>query len=597
MTPAIDTGGQAPPSVRNLDRTSLPGGDPNAPAATPQPGTQAAADLHHGALGEIFQTLAGGKKKEWQQTPQGPVATYRDLKPGEMARGILAAAITGLAGGYDPENRGKGPAMASAFSGGFKANEKRVEKQQGKEEGEAQEQFKNEGLSQERALRLHQDAREQMKSIEEATNSYQENRLREVQIAMGQHNLDKDTRAEQAIKTKEWENHVNFDTRVVDPTTKKPVDFVDQNALQDFANAHPEISIRHGKYDTVVAQDPVTGHWTLFQKPWDIDRPQWLGVEVKEDGTPKKDAKGEMIIDKERPALDENGKPFLPTSPISERDFRAMNQKAEETQAILEAKRRTAEESAELAQDRKEKREASDSHKLAMDHYNAAGGDLKLTDDRGRLIVTPSDALEIRATLLKNHEDSKATWQTAQKELDNMTDAEKKSDRGTQTKGIADAAQAEMIQSESLATALISPRNPVALLVEKQRKAHTDAVTGKVDIDAAEKDMKLIPKPRRDEVLEDLKKSALPSDPLIQKTIEYLDKKVAPDKRADQIADAAAKGILDAQQAADTYKHYGLQPPPPPPAPKPESAGASEIKTAIKSIPALLKNKIPILVP
>jgi hypothetical protein len=153
-----------------------------------------------------------------------------------------------------------------------------------------------------------------------------------------------------------------------------------------------------------------------------------------------------------------------------------------------------------------------------------------------------------------------------------------------------------MIQSESLATALISPRNPVALLVEKQRKAHTDAVTGKVDIDAAEKDMKLIPKPRRDEVLEDLKKPALPSDPLIQKTIEYLDKKVAPDKRADQIADAAAKGILDAQQAADTYKHYGLTPPAAPLA-APAYPGASPQPqanpTPLPSLPSIKLNVPP----
>jgi hypothetical protein len=68
-----------------------------------------------------------------------------------------------------------------------------------------------------------------------------------------------------------------------------------------------------------------------------------------------------------------------------------------------------------------------------------------------------------------------------------------------------------MIQSESLATALISPRNPVALLVEKQRKAHTDAVTGKVDLDASAKDMATIPQPLRDEVIANLKKT---TDPL-----------------------------------------------------------------------------------
>ena len=134
-TPAVQPQSQPQPS---------PAGGQASPQ--PQPGTDAAAQQHQSALGEIFQTLAGGKKKVWQQTDKGPVATYEDLKPGEMARGILAAALSGLAGGYDPARRGKGPAMAAAFSGGFKANEERVEKQEAGKAEEAQKQFQNRTL-------------------------------------------------------------------------------------------------------------------------------------------------------------------------------------------------------------------------------------------------------------------------------------------------------------------------------------------------------------------------------------------------------------------------------------------------------------------
>jgi hypothetical protein len=506
MIPPIQpTGGQAPPSVENLDRSSLPGGDPNvARPVTPQPGTPAAEAAHHGALGEIFQVLAGGKKKEWQQTDKGPVATYRDLRPGEMARGILAAAITGLAAGYDPANRGKGPAMSSAFGAGFKGEEERTEKQAAGAEKEAQEQFKNEQISAEAALRLHADARDQMRSIREATEAYQNSRMREVQIAIGQHNLDKDTRVEQEKRTQEWQEHLNGDIQVINPATGKPVDFVDETAASDFAHNNPGLAIRPGKFDTQLVQDPTTGHWTIFRKPWDMDRKQYLGVVTDENGVPKKDAAGNMIIDTKRPYLGDDGKPILPAGPMSERDFRAQNEKTIEMRARVESEKMTALERQERAQELRERRQASDSHKLAMDHYNAAGGDLNALDSHGQIIVTPSDALEIRTTLLKNHDDSKATWQTAQNELQNMGSQDP---RRAEVQAISDLARQTMIQNESMITSLLAPRDAVNLLTEKQRKAHGDAA-GKIDLDAAEKDMADIPKPLRDKVLDNLKKTA-----------------------------------------------------------------------------------------
>src|SRR5260370_41241042 len=60
--------------------------DPNATPGTVEP--------HHGLLMSAFQELAGGKKVSWKQSESGPVAVRENLKPGEMAQSILAAALT-----------------------------------------------------------------------------------------------------------------------------------------------------------------------------------------------------------------------------------------------------------------------------------------------------------------------------------------------------------------------------------------------------------------------------------------------------------------------------------------------------------------------
>src|SRR5208337_1378102 len=80
---SADTG-VAPSAQPSPAPTAAPTPVTPAQAPAPTPGTPTAEAQHHGVLGEIFQTLAGGKKKVWQQTDKGPVATYQDLKPGEM---------------------------------------------------------------------------------------------------------------------------------------------------------------------------------------------------------------------------------------------------------------------------------------------------------------------------------------------------------------------------------------------------------------------------------------------------------------------------------------------------------------------------------
>ena len=245
-----------------------------APAAVPTPGTQAAADQHHGILGEIFQTLAGGKKKEWVVPADGsaPVATYRDLKPGEMARGILAAAITGLAGGYDPANRGKGPAMASAFAGGFKANEQRVEKKAGQEEKEAQEQFKNQNLSEEMAFRKHKDAIEQQESLLNMAKTQHEinqmiTRSDQEKIIFTQQQqeyLQKQYAEQDRLK----DLHYSFMPDPKDPT--KDMSFRTHDEAMAAAKNNPQVLLRPDDFDTRAPFDPVSGTWKpmIAEKGW-----------------------------------------------------------------------------------------------------------------------------------------------------------------------------------------------------------------------------------------------------------------------------------------------------------------------------------------
>jgi len=501
---------QAPPSVSNLDRSSLPGGDPNAPK-TPQPGTQAAADQHHGVLGEIFQTLAGGKKKEWIQTEKGPVAQYRDLAPGEMARGILAAAITGLAGGYDPANRGKGPAMASAFSGGFNANKERVEKQAGKEEKEAQEQFHNEGIAEERALQLHRDAREQMKSISDLTASFQKEQIDKIQIAKGNFDLKKAAREDQEGAEKErllFEDHVNHDTLIKNPATESGA-FHSAEEANDFAHRNPNQAIRPGKFDTQIVQDPTTKDVYIFRKPWNFDTKQYLGVEMESDGITPKKKDGQMIIDKAHPYLDDNGKAILPPGQMTEREFRDQNMKSLDAQAKRELEAATAAQRLEASYRYDKMVKEDKEHQLAMDHWQAADGDVTKLDAQGTPIVTQKDLWVLDKEFSARKDQAIATYSAAIKEM-GMYPVGSEDYKNAQA--VRDQATAVMSQHQNMALALEGHRDAEKLLIQNMRDKHTtDVAKGTVDLDAAEKDMKLVPEPLRNKVLGELKKTTTPA--------------------------------------------------------------------------------------
>src|SRR6267143_5427902 len=108
----------SPTTPAPLPRGTQLNTDPNAVPGSVEP--------HHGLLMSAFQDLAGGKKTTYRQTENGPVPVKENLQPGEMARSILAAALTGLAGGF---KAGRGKGAAGAFSAGFEAEEAAKTKQ------------------------------------------------------------------------------------------------------------------------------------------------------------------------------------------------------------------------------------------------------------------------------------------------------------------------------------------------------------------------------------------------------------------------------------------------------------------------------------
>lgn len=115
----------------------------NFPNVSPgAPGSQGqTTDAHHSLIGRAFDQIAKNQINEWVQTPTGPQQVTRNAQPGEFARNILAAALTGLAAGYAPEVRGKGPGAAA--SAGFFAAQGRKDQLADKAAAQAQTEYKN----------------------------------------------------------------------------------------------------------------------------------------------------------------------------------------------------------------------------------------------------------------------------------------------------------------------------------------------------------------------------------------------------------------------------------------------------------------------
>jgi hypothetical protein len=534
------------------------------PGPAPVPGTPAAAAQHHGVLGEIFQTLAGGKKKEWQQTESGPVATYRDLKPGEMARGILAAAITGLAGGYDPANRGRGPAMSAAFSGGFKAEQQAREKQEAGAEQEAQQQFKNAGASQERMLAAHRDALAQQEGIRAAQEFDLKQQSMKDQIARGER-LDAQALADRdALDMTKLLDMENSRGTQVTGADGKPLIFGSPHDLMEYVNASPANHARAFGTDsfmnTVPLRDPRDNKWYIYQRPIDDHTERWMGVELDpKTHEPIKNKNGDMVADKNNPWYGPDGKPHVPPGKMTPAQFNADNRSSQLVRAE-ELKNSLTSEQIALDNERlKREQKADNALTIANQHLAEAGDDINGINPTTKLPwVTRDDRNALQNELTPQVVGLTKFMDQLDKEIKELQDVDPKDPLVKEKKAASSDALGELRQLTVKQKALSTGSSDA--IADNMRKTHGD------DTEAIKKDISKLSPGMQKTVLEKIKtppaneelESAMRADPKLKISVDHLDK-AKPEDRLAQIQDSINKGYLNNSQAGLLAKRYNLQ--------------------------------------
>ena len=411
--------GPTPTQVTPVDQGATPTTTPTTPMV-PAPATSSSAQPQapgwtqdHGAkhvLGEIFQTLAGGKKIVYTQGPNGPVKTYQDLKPGEMARGILAAAITGLASGYDPANRGKGPAMSSAFASGFKGEEQARDKQQANDQQQAQQQFVNKNMADELILKKQQAAREQQESIVRMAESTAHTAALVQQAHQGAEAFS-DARHQHVM---DQINQITSDKaagfKQLNDVTGKPISWpLPEQALESL-NKNPDYLLHPGDYDTKVEFDPTKSSYIPMMRPKGYeDKTEERFVKLDKDGNPMtyKDGpnKGQYIP---------SGIPGEPKpTPMTGKEFGAWTANYNKNRQASADYERTVAETNELRQ----KQQDDSATKMSTDHWYEAGGKLNAVnpetgtpfitgDERGVLINQAKTNTQLYGKQMKDIQDT-----------------------------------------------------------------------------------------------------------------------------------------------------------------------------------------------
>lgn len=523
-------------------------------------------------LGEIFQTIAGGKKKEWVQTPQGPVAQYRDLKPGEMARGILAAAITGLASGYDPARRGKGPAMASAFAGGFEGEQAAREKKAGQAEAEAQKEFQNKGVAEERQLARERAAREQQRLVSELTLSAKQAQEADVRIANEKTKANNDI-IDRQIRAGEEKNRLTAGGGIqqVDPATGKPLEFATEHDMQEQALKDPKLmSLLHDpKYDSYIqiSRDPTTGHLFVWKMPPDYaTTPVWNGVEKNPDGSPKRGADGQYIADLKDPLKNAEGKVIVPTGPTTRAAFDKANRENETAATSADARKTNALARLEIAQRMKQAKYENDKMRVANEHWDLAKGDPNALDKDGNFILTPSDREYLGGNLNKRYQVLEGAAHQSQEELTAFIQAGGKEDSpdARAIRARRDAANKEMSQINTEWVGLNSTIVPSQAVNNRLREKFKTDEEGGFDVEKAVGELKAtdLPKVLKDDTEKLLRVKPEPAKAAVtditQQVIKAL-KDVPKAQIPDLLLNRVQKGQLSGKQADQIGDALGLE--------------------------------------
>lgn len=421
----------APPQAPDLGQASVPG-DASAPPVGDQPkgpaipvGSQINTDKnaapgsvepHLGVLGSIFQDLAGGQKTTWRQTDDGPVPVKENLKPGDMARSILAAALTGLAAGYKTRG-GPGHNAGQAFAAGFEGEQARRDKEANDQKQQAQTTFQNKNVADEMTLRKMQNARDQQHSIETSQEHAMHMHQAEQDLAQG--------------KTDFAERTINFENQQADRMNllvqlgAKPLSYPDGKPVEEFnspaeaaewANQHATLGIDPGKYMNVFEVDPVTNRYVIMQKPKGWDDPTWLGVKVDpKTNQPVKDKDGNMIPDGS--FKDSNGKVVAPASQMSPKQMYDSQTRLLD----LQSKVLSREEALERLKNMKRERIKDEQQQSADDQFNRANGNPDAIDEKsGNFIVSPSSRTILQQRFIKEAAMQATVLSATQKELDRV---------------------------------------------------------------------------------------------------------------------------------------------------------------------------------
>src|SRR5208282_2787823 len=348
---------------------------PTSSSATASPSQLSPADKTKHVLGEIFQTIAGGKQKVWEQTPNGPVATYKDLAPGQIARGILAAAITGLASGYDPANRGKGPAMSSAFASGFKGEQEQRDKQATQQKQEAQETFTNKNASDELLMKKQRFAAEQQQSILDYNKTKQMMDQSAVRAKQEGIVFDQGQRAYFDAQDAKYTGEIAKGGKPIDDPKNpgQPLVFWDSKTAQQYANEHGKELVAPGEFDTKVMLRP-DGAFVVMKTPLAAkEKIEWRFAQMDpKNPTQPLMKNGQVVPSGEK---DQSGNVIPPTR-MSGEDYG--NKIAE-----LDAHKKSAASAADLLSQAQERRAiaAKDAqYTVAQDQLSKAGNDPNAVD-------------------------------------------------------------------------------------------------------------------------------------------------------------------------------------------------------------------------
>ena len=388
------------------DGTQLPL-TPKVPSITTM--RPAAPPPSHGILGDIFQNLAGGKKTVWTQTPDGPVASKVDLKPGEMARGILAAALTGMAAGSMP-GAGQG-----AFGLGFNAQQKQTEQNTDKAKEAAQTTFKNKQAADELTIRKQQSAMEQQEGIkrlqaDDDLHAESLQKIRQGDFSFSEEYLRKDQEQADRLALQQKAGMVPL----IMPDGSPAPEFATPDEAMAWANANPKIAVKKGNYYNVPTHDPETHRWMMMEVPKTWDDLQWLGVEKNSDGTPKKDADGNMIPNGD---FKVNGKAVAPGGQITQHQL----YESQQNELGLQTKKVDLEDAQVRLQNATMNYKKDARINEAQEEYDRANGDPLAVDPQTHAYIMSASSRDIMSDMLtKKAAMENAVFSAASKRLDEI---------------------------------------------------------------------------------------------------------------------------------------------------------------------------------